>query len=301
MENNSEYEKYAEQLEREMEEKRKAEEVDGEEVNDDNEVEEPEIIEDYDQHAIMPTAVPEKVATFTDSATSRMQKDFLEGKRDVNETGKDIVHTLTLAKAVEENPDNEKFLEEIKKKKQEELSKSFENKKLDEEAKTYDAKRKKAEAFYKQFRPILEFDFSNLRKIQKKRIVKEGEKGNPRRTYTDRRGNEYEYVVETPKTYEDRSYGIPLMVLMLCILTIPYCVVTIVLSLFNAINEIFMQIANFGKPALYICATIFGIFILGVVVYVLLLVIQSSFGVTIFPESSAAVVNLATNLAYMLG
>ena len=58
--------------------------------------------------------------------------------------------------------------------------------------------------------------------------------------------------------------------------------ITIVLSIFNAINQIFMQISNFGKTALIFCSSMAGVTIIGLVVYVILLIIESSFGVKIF-------------------
>ena len=82
-------------------------------------------------------------------------------QRDVNETGKEIVHALTLEKSVEETRENRDFLADIKKTKQDELKLNFENKVLEEERKKLEAKQNKAEAFYKSFRPILEFDFSS--------------------------------------------------------------------------------------------------------------------------------------------
>lgn len=248
--------------------------------------------ENIGELAVSSPDVPKEVATFTDIATSRMQQDFVSGKRDVNETGKEIVHALTLEKSVEDTRENREFLEDIKKSKQAELKLNFENKILDEEKRKLEAKQKKAEAFYKAFRPILEFDFSNLRKVQKRRIIKEGEKVDDDRRYRRKNGVEYVYEREQPKTYEDRSYGIPLMVLMLLILTLPYCLVTIVLSVFNAVNEIFMQIANFGKPALIICSSLAIMVLIGVIVYVILLIIQSSFGVVIFPDNAAYVLSL---------
>lgn len=289
------YSKLADELENEMKQQKEAEnEAVGYEYEDDEEfIEEPQN-EPINSNAgvISVPNTPKEVVNFTDIATSRMQEDFISGKRDVNETGKEIIHALTLEKAVDDNNENQDFLKDIKKAKQEELKLNFENKVLDEEKKKLEAKQKKAEAFYKAFRPILEFDFSNLRKINKKRVIKADEKVEPVSGYRKKPQAEYIYEREAPKTYDDRSYGIPLMVLMLIILTLPYCLVTIVLSIFNAINEIFMQVANFGKPALVICSTLAILTVIGVGVYLLLLIIQSSFGVTIFPEKTAEMISL---------
>ena len=130
-----------------------------ENLSDDEVVEETEKVPQNANLAV--PDVPKEVSTFTNIATARMQEDFVSGKRDVNETGKEIVHALTLEKSVEETRENRDFLADIKKTKQDELKLNFENKVLEEERKKLEAKQNKAEAFYKSFRPILEFDFSS--------------------------------------------------------------------------------------------------------------------------------------------
>ena len=176
-----------------------------ENLSDDEVVEETEKVPQNANLAV--PDVPKEVSAFTDIATARMQEDFVSGKRDVNETGKEIVHALTLEKSVEETRENRDFLADIKKTKQDELKLNFENKVLEEERKKLEAKQNKAEAFYKSFRPILEFDFSNLRKVQKKRVIKDGEKADDMRRFRRKDGTEYVYEREQPKTYADRSYG----------------------------------------------------------------------------------------------
>ena len=94
-------------------------------------------------------------------------------------------------------------------------------------------------------------------------------------------------VVESKPTYEDRSYGIPLMVLMLCLLTIPYCIITIVLAVFNGFNAIFDGIARFGKPALIICGSIATIIIMTLVIYCILFVVDGFFGTNIVSSLTA--------------
>ena len=230
----------------------------------------PEVVKD-------PTAIHKQVEKFTEASGNIIQQNYVDGKKNMHDTIKDIAHLQMGAKALDDSDENnKKFIEESVSKTQEALKQSFQSSVYEEEARKLEAKKKKAEAFYTMFRPILEFDFSNLRKVKKIRlnpaIKKKGREDAPA----------YEYRIEEPKTYADRSYGIPLMVLMLCLLTIPYCVVTIILSIANAINEIFMQIANYGKPALIICSSLAGITLIGLVVYIILLVVQSAFGVVIF-------------------
>ena len=46
------------------------------------------------------------------------------------------------------------------------------------------------------------------------------------------------------------------MVIMLILLTIPYCLFVIVLSAFNGINAIFEALNQFGKIARGVCVTL---------------------------------------------
>ena len=115
-----------------------------ENLSDDEVVEETEKVP-HNANLAVPD-VPKEVSTFTNIATARMQEDFVSGKRDVNETGKEIVHALTLEKSVEETRENRDFLADIKKTKQDELKLNFENKVLEEERKKLEAKQNKAEA-----------------------------------------------------------------------------------------------------------------------------------------------------------
>ena len=211
--------------------------------------------------------------------------------QDFKEGSKNIAHMVTTANALTENDENEDFLKKIKEEKQRELEESFKSERYKEEANALDAKRQKAEAFYNNFRPILEFDFSPLipknakTRLFKKRVKKD-KKGNviqPEQTPVPSQ----QPVVESKPTYEDRSYGIPLMVLMLCLLTIPYCIITIVLAVFNGFNAIFDGIARFGKPALIICGSIATIIIMTLVIYCILFVVDGFFGTNIVSSLTA--------------
>ena len=134
------------------------------------------------------------------------------------------------------------------------LKESFKQDKVRQQKQTIAEKQQKAEAFYLSFRPILEFDFSNLVKGSKS---------------------------EKEKTYQDRSYGIPLMVLMLCLLTIPYCIITIILAIFNGLNAVFEAVNNFGKIARAIVLSICFIVLALLAVYCILLGIEALFNIEI--------------------
>jgi hypothetical protein len=169
----------------------------------------------------------------------------------------------------DDSDETDKYKKELAKERKDTIKESFKQDKISQQTKTIDEKQRRAEAFYKSVRPILEFDFSNL--INKKHKKEDGD------------------IESKPKTYEDRSYGIPLMCLMLLLLTIPYCIVTIVLAIFNGINAIFEAIATFSKTARIIALSIFIIALGVLVVYCALLGIDALFGThiinTIIPLS----------------
>lgn len=228
------------------------------------------------------TESQKQVDNFTRTGGNIIQERYASGEATMQDTVKDIAHVTVASKALNDKDENNKqFFQESVEQTHEALKESFKANVYQAQSQKIDAKRQKAEQFYIMFRPILEFDFSNLCKVQKVRINKPILKKKGEADKIDDKP-QYEYIEQKPKSYADRSYGIPLMVLMLCLLTIPYCVVTIILSIFNAINQIFMQISNFGKTALILCSSMAGVTIIGLVVYVILLVIESSFGVKIF-------------------
>lgn len=136
----------------------------------------------------------------------------------------------------DDSKEGEAFKQDLKKEQKEILKESFKQDKVKKQKVTLEEQQQKAEAFYNGVRPILEFDFTNL--IHKK--VGEKDKGQ----------------IEEKKTYKDRSYGIPLMIGMLFVLTIPYFFISIILALFNGINSILEEIATFGKIARYIVLSI---------------------------------------------
>lgn len=194
-----------------------------------------------------------------------IQNKFLstqvESGKTLNEITTDYAHAnITNAIFNDQTKDAQKFKERLAKEKQEELAQSFKKEKYKSQSESIDEKHKKAEALYKSFRPILEFDFSNL--IKKK--------------------NDDGLRTEDKKiTYADRSYGIAMMGIMLVFLTLPYIAITVLLALFNGVNAIFEMINTFGKFARGIGLTIFFIILGVLVIYLILLGIQLIFGVNL--------------------
>src|SRR5690606_26115016 len=130
-------------------------------------------------------------------------KDVADKKLSYSDAAKDIAGAVVTSQVFDQtDKDNEKFIRKAKKTKQQEITEDFIAKKIKATADKLTNINIRAEAFYKHWRPILEFDLSNLVGTKKD---------------------------EKPKTYEDRAYGIPLMVIMLLLLSPFYCIFVILL------------------------------------------------------------------------
>lgn len=174
------------------------------------------------------------------------------GQANFSEAAKEVAHAAVTAKAFE--PENKKFIKKVTSEKEGELHEDFKGKRLIAEAQKLEAKAKKAEAFYKNWRPVLEFDFSNL---LKSRMPKNTE-------------------------YHERAYGIPLMVLMLILLTPIYCAVTALLSLINGFNAVCERIGETVKIARYIAYSLLIIIVTVGAVFLLEHIASSYFNINIF-------------------
>ena len=205
-------------------------------------------------------AVVEQKPTTFDSLQDNYLKKQVDSGKSISEIATDFVKASATSEIMKHQDGKyDGFHKELAQEQKETIKESFKQDKVEQQAKTLTAKQQKAEAFYVSFRPILEFDFSHL--IHK---LNKGE-------------NE-------PKTYKDRSYGIPLMVLMLTLFVFPYCVVSIILALLNGINSIFEAIATFGKVARTIATSIFILILLALIVYCAMYGIDYFFGTNILSK-----------------
>lgn len=176
----------------------------------------------------------------------------------LNEVSMDVAKaTMTNDIFGDQSDNGKKYRQELKDEQKQTIKESFKQDRLREQKQTLDNKREKAESFYLSVRPILEFDFGNL-------------VGNAN---TDKE----------QKQYKDRSYGIPLMALMIVLLVVPYCAITIILALFNGINAVLKTISTFGKISRYIAYSVFVVGVCALVLYVAILGIQGLFNVQILP------------------
>lgn len=242
-------------------------------------------------------AEAKKVMAVTD-ANGKIDMEKLEAQHFAKriENGESL-HNITqdFAKAqsvrnvlTDESAESEKFRKDLAQETQEALKESFKQETIKERTKTIDEKQKKAEAFYNSVRPILEFDFSNLIKGTKKEEQERQAKSKEEALQKDKQQEEKQvvkdtsYIYHTP-TYADRSYGIPLMVAMLLILTLPYFACSIILAIFNGINAVFEEVATFGRIAKILTRSILAIAIGLLIIYAALKGIDAVFGTHILP------------------
>jgi hypothetical protein len=101
---------------------------------------------------------------------------------------------------------------------------------------------------------------------------------------TSKKNEKGEKVENAPKTYAERSYGIPLMVLMLFLFTIPYCIISSLLAVFNGVNAIFVAISTFSKTARVIVLSILIIAFALLLIYCAILGIDYIFGTNILSQ-----------------
>lgn len=214
----------------------------------------------------------ETVSNFKNQTLMQIQQDFSQGKVDADEGIKQIVNVLTIVEATAD----EKLRKNLQKDAAKSMKSYMKGITYKDEEKKLSHRQKRNETFYKAFRPILEFDLSHLIGKKKKKIVE-------RDPQTGKKLVRYEELPEEPKkTYADRSYGLVLMMTMIALFIIPYCIANIILAMGRMINAMFECFAQFGKTAFWLCTSIAGIAIIGLVIWVLLLIIEVAFGVKIF-------------------
>lgn len=200
--------------------------------------------------------------TVGESTLQDLQNKFLqkqiEGGKTLTEISTDFAKASVTNEIINsDTEENREFRKGLAKRQKKALEEGFTQDVEKGKTRTIEEKKKKAEAFYSAFRPILEYDFSNL-------IKKDDEK--------ERRAS---------KTYEDRSYGIWMMIGMLLFLTVPYFIISFILALFNGINAILEEINTFGKIAKYVVLSIVIIFFSVLIVYCTILSIDHVFGTSI--------------------
>lgn len=252
----------------------------------------------------------ETITSLNQLGVTNIKNKIASGEMDMNEAGKQAAHLMMTSESLQDTDENQKFRNEFKKTKQEELLASADKALAEEEARKLQAKRVKAEEFYKSFRPILEMDLSpflhndNPQKRVKYTKVFDKNKNKMVKVPVEEAetAEDIEPIENKAKKagYEDRSYGIPFMVFILIFLTIPYLLAALVLSVFNIINSIFVACSKFSKPAFIICASIASIVLIGLFLYVVILAIQGAFNIQIIPQATKEVVEAIEQVSAMI-
>lgn len=241
-------------------------------INKQNEVAIKQTSEITTNTTTLPTTTDvQSLTNFKNAAINNIVDKFNKGEIDTDEGLKEFVNAVAIVKAVEDTKLNDQLIKNAA----DSLKSYTKANSYKDNEKKIDRRTKRNEAFYKAFRPILEFDLSHLVGKRKKKIVEKD-------PVTGKKTIRYEDIDVQPKTYNDRSYGMCLMMIMIALFIIPYSICNLVLAVFNGINALFECFNNFGRTAFYLCTSIAGIAIIGLVIYVMLLIIQAAFGVQIF-------------------
>lgn len=211
-------------------------------------------------------------------AMAQVREKYNKGEIDYAVATQLLTDITFTGRAIADNEENQAFNKKANKIKQGSIKKYLEAGSIRSTADKIEARRTKNEAFYKSFRSILEFDFSHLV---------------PKKSHRDKTGKEYKVIDEAVKKgeYEDRSYGMVFMIIMLMILILPYIAVTIVLAIFNGINNIGEAVSRFGRPALIICSTILVMLLAVMLLCFINFGIDALFGYNIFESLQNTIVN----------
>jgi len=209
--------------------------------------------------------VAEPLNNITQKAFMDVQNTPIQNIDDIKDKIDVAVQLSATAEAINpSNEDNKEFLEDLKKQRQQIIKGSAKTDKYRQDAKKTLAKQTRNEAFYKAFRPILEFDFSNITGIARK----------------------------DEKDYNDRSYGLSMMILMLAIFTPFYIVIAITLMLCKSIDVIGTYILSFSKTTSRICGWAFVVGLVVLTGYVIVTWLESRFGLSIIhPEKVVELLN----------
>lgn len=191
--------------------------------------------------------------TMTTSSIHRIADEVANKGKSVKEGAKEALAVKSTFN-VANDQDFQSQLDDIKK---DEIKSEFRADSIEAGVRVDQAKRERNEAFYKAFRPILEFDFSNITGIERK----------------------------DPKNYNDRSYGMPVMVFMLVLLTVPFAVTTLVFALLTIVNMTCEYIGSFGKVAMRICSWFFIVGLIVLAGYLILSWIETQFGIPLIHQS----------------
>lgn len=205
------------------------------------------------------SAVEQTSETFnaiTESAARKIAHEVVTDAKDVKTGMKDAMAVRSTFNVAQD----EGFQSQLDDIKKGEIKSEFQADAMQATVREMDAKRARNEAFYKAFRPILEFDFSNITGREKK----------------------------NPKTYDDRSYGLIVMLVMICILLVPFVVTTLFLAALTIINMVFEYVDTFSKPAMKFCCRAAIAILAIIVVFVILNWVETRFGIPILHDPTVA-------------
>ena len=132
-------------------------------------IEEEKAKEQKEKKEIAPLVEDKSMREVSENVIKDIEKNVAERKISYSDASKDIANALMTGKSFDETDDtNKKFIDKAKAEKQRELTQDFVARRIKAEAEKLASTNTKAEAFYRHWRPILEFDLSNLINIKNK-------------------------------------------------------------------------------------------------------------------------------------
>lgn len=194
--------------------------------------------------------INEENSTIYSTAIDNLHDQIKSGNSDFSEIAKQAADVKATADAVEKH--GAQYAET----KHKELSEEGKGKVRKAKNKTEEQVNASNELFYKRFRPILEFDHSNITGKTK----------------------------PAEENVESKSYSKTLMVATLVFATLPWLIMAFVCCLFKGSASVIDMVNSFSKEAKRLIITLLLIAAVGVVVYVVLKMIEIYTGIVIMPK-----------------
>ena len=188
--------------------------------------------------------------TIYDIATEQLRDKMFSGESDISDIAKQVVDVKATADAVE------KYSEKYAEAKHKELSEEGKGKVRRAKNKTDEQVNASNELFYKRFRPILEFDHSNI---------------------TGR-------VRTTEDNAESKSYSKTLMIATLVFATLPWLIMAFICCIFKGSASVIDMVNGFSKEARRLIISLLLVAAVALVIYVALRMIELYTGIKLLPK-----------------
>ena len=179
---------------------------------------------------------------------SRIANDCTNDEKSLSQGAAEALEAATVVDIAQDD----KFRKNLQKHKKEEIESGFEADSLTQQARRLHAKQLKREAFYTQFRPILELDFSNITGIEPKRKLKNDEK--------------------------TKSYSMAIMLITLSYSIVLFLIGSVILMAIKLVESVCDFVVSLGGKATKVVAFLFIITIIILAIFIILTMLSNFFG-----------------------